>query len=444
MRHILEITLEKLACHDRSSSNDSRGVAQPGLNGLHHHMLRGLLCRCVQSWRLISPSLCFWSFNCATAQENAGLFSLSVETLINSTTVKIKISVLRCDTRFSCAAEAGSAASSSSLWLKVTSKNAECKSLRLAAMTDADLPTKVHDSPSRPRELSGICETNGAESVFFIPFLSVCAALTLTTQQGTHVMHHTVISDSEVEVITSGRRSPLFSPSLHPPNTAARCSYVSHRSGGWRQLISSLWHAMMERCAPKTPRLVPRPRAPAGLCRGGSASDAWRVYWSATVERQERRWRHFFILWDSSCGYNHMPPCLRSWHTTTWLYQDSSDVTSQFLQPFNRIHLKILHFTLNLAKWRSMFQLFHEHDPSIVTTGGCHSFITPHKWCLSDGFIMNPEHGETCLGCNQNTQWVTAWSSEYLHLESWGTSSYLPAGVILHGAEMNSRRCWSL
>lgn len=49
-----------------------------------------------------------------------------------------------------------------------------------------------------------------------------------------------------------------------------------------------------------------------------------------------------------------------------------------------------------------------------------------------------------CLGCNQNAQWVTAWSSEYSRLEPWGSSSYLPAGVILHGAEMKSRRRWSL
>ena len=51
----------------------------------------------------------------------------------------------------------------------------------------------------------------------------------------------------------------LFSFSLHPP-----LSYVSHRSGGWRQLISSPWHAMMERRA-LNPSTYSRPCAPARL-----------------------------------------------------------------------------------------------------------------------------------------------------------------------------------
>lgn len=79
--------------------------------------------------------------------------------------------------------------------------------------------------------------------------------------------------------------------SLHPPNSAARPSYVSHRSGGWRQLISSPWHAMMERRA-LNPSTYSRPRAPARLRQRGSVLDAWRVYWSATGGQPERRWRH--------------------------------------------------------------------------------------------------------------------------------------------------------
>lgn len=81
--------------------------------------------------------------------------------------------------------------------------------------------TKVRrDTRACPGEHSGIWETNGVETAFFIPFPSVCAPFTHTTQQGTHVMHHAVISDSEVEVITSGRPPPLLS-SL-PPLQAAK------------------------------------------------------------------------------------------------------------------------------------------------------------------------------------------------------------------------------
>lgn len=179
-------------------------------------------------------------------------------------------------------------------------------------MSDAYLQTKVRrDTPACPWEHSGVCETNGAETAFFIPFPSVCAPLTHTTQRGTHVMHHAVISDSEVEVITSGRPLP-FLPSLHTPNSAARRSYVSHRSGGWRQLISSPWHAMMERRA-LNPSTYSRPRAPARPRRGGGVSDAWRVYWSATGGRPERRWRH--SLHFSWCSHSSLSPRLRSWHT---------------------------------------------------------------------------------------------------------------------------------
>lgn len=52
-------------------------------------------------------------------------------------------------------------------------------------------------------------------------FSSRSPLLTHPTQQGTHVMHHAVISDSEVEVITLGRLL-----------RQARRSHVSHRSAG--------------------------------------------------------------------------------------------------------------------------------------------------------------------------------------------------------------------
>lgn len=119
-------------------------------------------------------------------------------------------------------------------------------------MTDAYLQTKVRlDALACPQELSGIRETNGAETAFFILFPSVCAPLTPTTQQGTHVMYHAMISDSKVEVITLGSELNFFPLSFYallffflplsprrPPISAARHSHVSHRSGGWRQLIS--------------------------------------------------------------------------------------------------------------------------------------------------------------------------------------------------------------
>lgn len=71
------------------------------------------------------------------------------------------------------------------------------------------------------RQNSVVWETDGAETAFFILFPSACTALTHPTQQGTHVMHHSVISDSEVEVITLGRLL-----------RQARRSYVGHRSVG--------------------------------------------------------------------------------------------------------------------------------------------------------------------------------------------------------------------
>lgn len=107
---------------------------------------------------------------------------------------------------------------------RLNAPHVECKSFssaccgeRNAAVSDVYLQTKVRrDTPACPWEHSGIWETNGAETAFFIPFPSVCAPLTHTTQQGTHVMHHTVISDSEVKVITLGSLLPFFPPSLPP------------------------------------------------------------------------------------------------------------------------------------------------------------------------------------------------------------------------------------
>ena len=56
----------------------------------------------------------------------------------------------------------------------------------------------------------------------------------------------------------------LFLPPPPRSNSPARRSYVSHRSGGWRQLISSPWHAMMERRAlnPSTYSRPPRSSTP--------------------------------------------------------------------------------------------------------------------------------------------------------------------------------------
>lgn len=164
-----------------------------------------------------------------------------------------------------------------------------------------------------------------ANCIFHSVPLCLCSPYTHTTQQGTRVMHHAVISDSEVEVITLGSLFPFFffstlpPTSLHQPLSAARRSNVSHRSGGWRQLISSPWHAMMDRCA-LNPLTYSRPCAPARLCQRGSVSDAWRVYWSATGGQPERSWRHSLLavssfLWASSHGLGSTSPCLRSWHT---------------------------------------------------------------------------------------------------------------------------------
>lgn len=115
------------------------------------------------------------------------------------------------------------------------------------------------------------------------------------------------------------RKPALFSflPPSFPPVSVARRSYVSHRSGGWRQLISSLWHAMMDRRAPN-PSTYSQPRVPASLRRRGSVLDAWRVYWSATAGQPERRWRRSLLAvtlfpWTSSYSCNYLSPCLRPW-----------------------------------------------------------------------------------------------------------------------------------
>lgn len=104
---------------------------------------------------------------------------------------------------------------------------------RDVALTDACLQTKVwRDAPARSlARPPGTRRSTGDEwsgNGIFHPF-------THTTQQGTHVMHHAVISDSEVEVITLGGAPP---PPRRPP-LSLRGSRVSHRSGRWRQLILS-------------------------------------------------------------------------------------------------------------------------------------------------------------------------------------------------------------
>lgn len=86
-------------------------------------------------------------------------------------------------------------------------------------MSDAYLQTEVGRNAVAVRGKHWCkTETNGAESAFFILFFSVCAPLTHTTQQGTHVIHQAMISDREVEVITLGNPLSFFSPPLLPPS----------------------------------------------------------------------------------------------------------------------------------------------------------------------------------------------------------------------------------
>ena len=132
MRRIFEISLEKLACHDRSASNGSRGVARPPFG-------RGFSLFVYDHWSVL-------------AQRQ------------------------RC-------VDAGRASA-----LAVT------------------LPNKP-DAPARP---SG--RTQPSRKCIFHPVALCLYPLARCTRRGAHVMHHAVISDSEVEVITSGR--PL---SAHPP-----------------------------------------------------------------------------------------------------------------------------------------------------------------------------------------------------------------------------------
>lgn len=120
-------------------------------------------------------------------------------------------------------------------------------------------------------------------------------------------MHHSMISDSEVEVITLGSLRSLFffsplrlfsCPCFPQYVPAAQRSYVSHRSGGWRQLISSHWHNMMDRLALDP---LSYSRAYVVTCRRqtGSVSDAWRVYWSATAGQTRRRWSRSLLAVSS-------------------------------------------------------------------------------------------------------------------------------------------------
>lgn len=59
-----------------------------------------------------------------------------------------------------------------------------------------------------------------ANCIFHSVPLCLHSPYTHTTQQGTRVMHHAVISDSEVEVITLGSPLPFFSPTAAPPPSA--------------------------------------------------------------------------------------------------------------------------------------------------------------------------------------------------------------------------------
>lgn len=111
------------------------------------------------------------------------------------------------------------------------------------------------ETPVRPCELSGIWETNGAETTFFIPFPSVCAPLTHPTQQGTHVMHHVVISDSEVEVITLGSPFPLLFPRTSQRLDALMSAIdLAAWDNSFHQRDTPWWTGV-----PWTPRLIPGP-----------------------------------------------------------------------------------------------------------------------------------------------------------------------------------------
>lgn len=179
---------------------------------------------------------------------------------------------------------------------------------RNATVSDAYLQTKVRwDIPACPWEHSGIWETNGAETTFFIPFPSVCAPLTHTTQQGTHVMHHAVISDSEVEVITLGSPLPFFSSSFPLPSIGpsqqlnALMSAIDLVTGdnSFHHRDTPWWTGV-----PWTPRLIPGPVLQHASIRG-SVSDAWRVYWSATGGQPGGCWCHSLLAvslfpWASS------------------------------------------------------------------------------------------------------------------------------------------------
>lgn len=89
-----------------------------------------------------------------------------------------------------------------------------------AAMSDAYLQNQSTPGHSQPVRETTVVYGRPMERKVHFSFRSplFVPPYTHTTQQGTHVMHHAMISDSEVEVITSGSPLPFLflPPFIHP------------------------------------------------------------------------------------------------------------------------------------------------------------------------------------------------------------------------------------